>query len=308
MKSLRGNCYSLFVLLGALFVAPCTFADSLGETVARLEHAGKPSPPVLCSAKAGNMNFKITNLVLTKSLYLPDALRARTIRPDDGRLIIVLEGRAVNEGHEKASYEEPQLLAVDGGKHEVFDKLYYKRSGSTSLNPAEYYPFVVCYMIAPKLIEGSKLLCSDDSWIAAKTGSVILPIDSSAQIEERYALSGVTDNMFDREKVQNRGEVEAEAAVARAGVAAEQKKAAEAAERRRQEWKESQDEAEMNYRLKRLESAARELENGLRQLDREAESAARELENELRNLDREVESAARDLENELRNLQFDSDF
>lgn len=281
---------SLLFALCPILAVPCAPALSLGEAVAQQKSAVKTESAVLCSAKAGNVHYKVTKLVLAKALYLPESLRPLTIRPEDGRLVLLIEGRAVNEGAEKASYEQPHLLVSNGSKHDSVNHFYYKRSGSTTLNPMESYSFAVVYLVSPSLLEGSKLLCSDGEWINPKTAAAPLPIDSHTTIADNQTLYGVTNNMFDVEKVQNPVEQSAEKEVARAREAAKRQQEQEEAEERLREWKMRQAEAELNYQLNRLESASRELES------------------ELRNLDREVESAARELENELRNLQYDSDF
>lgn len=274
---------SAMLVLGTV-ITPAN-ALSLGDIITQTSHTSNATNKVICGAKVGDLHFKVTNLVLTKSLYLPHALKPHTISPEDNRLIVLIEGRAVNIGSEKASFTCPQLVAANGGKHESIDRFYYKRSGSTSLNPMECYPFVACYLISPQLLKNSKLLFTDGQWFEPKSATVAIPIDNNTALESTYTLRQVTDNMFDVEKIPNPIDESVSDEVAQARQAAEEQKAQKEAEERMEEWKLRMAEAEFNNQLNRLEAASRELENELRNLDREAEAAERELENELRRLE-----------------------
>lgn len=238
-------------------------ADSLGDAVARQNNAPAYRETVIGCAKVGGVLYNINKVTLSKKLFLPDTLNPRMITPTDGRLVVVIQGKAVNEGAEKASYEIPKLVAGNGGKNEPMDKLYYKRAGKTTLNPMECYPFVVCFLVSPSLLQGSGLLISDGDWMEPQTAKIPLSFTSSTNVEESMTLRDVTDNMFDVEDVPNSVEPSAAPKVEEAKKQAEAEAARKKAER---------EEAEL--RSKMLEW---EIESGIRQLESELNRLEREL-------------------------------
>lgn len=271
------NCLlrELYVCVGAVaFFAAAAEAGSLADAIAKQEAMNVTVSESLLVAKAGHFRYNVDKVVLASSLALPDAMSRTTLSPEDGRLVVLVQGRAINEGVQKVNYTCPQLIASDGSKHDVVKHLFYKRGGDDSLNPMECYPFVACYFIFPNMLKGCQLLFSDGEWFNTKTAAAAIPFDDSTNVEDIYTLYQVTDNQFDVESVPNKVDETAADGVAQAQKEEEEKKAREAAKRAREE-------AEQRMLEMRLRQAQSEFESALR----EAESDVNSLESELRQLD-----------------------
>lgn len=259
----------LYFLSAAMAFTGVASADSLGDAVARQNNAPAYRETVIGSAKVGGVMYNINKVTLSKKLYLPDAMNPKMVTPTDGRLVVVIQGKAVNEGAEKASYEIPKLVAGNGGKNEPLDKLYYKRAGKTTLNPMEYYPFVVCFLVSPGLLQGSGLLISDGDWLEPQTATIPLSFTNSTNVEETVTLRDVTDNMFDVEDVPNSVEPTAAPKVEEAKKQAQAEAARKKAEEEAAELRSKMLEWEMDSKMRQLESEARQLESELNRLERE---------------------------------------
>ncbi|MDO4222252.1 MAG: hypothetical protein Q4C88_09055 [Akkermansia sp.] len=246
-------------------------AESLGDAVARQNNAPAYRETVIGSAKVSGVLYNINKVTLSKKLYLPDALNPKMISPTDGRLVVIIQGKAVNEGAEKASYEIPRLVAGNGGKNEPADKLYCKRAGKTSLNPMECYPFVLCFLVSPDLLQGSGLLVSDGDWMEPQTAMIPLSFTNSTTVEESVTLPDVTDNMFDVEDVPNAVEPSAASKVQEAKKQAEADAARKQAEKEAAELRTRMLEWELDSKMRQLESEARSLEAELNRLERECD-------------------------------------
>lgn len=195
-----------FVAMGAASLFSIADAASLGDTIAQQNSINKSAKKALFEVKAGAIRFHVHRVALTQALFLPDCLEPRKIKPGDGRLIVLIEGVATNEGSEPVSYESPKMVASDGSRHDVVDTLYYKHGGNDEFNPKETYPFVACYLMFPNLLKGSRLSFTDGELFDPCTASVVLPFNDDTQIEDKITLQGVTDNMFDVGDGLNPGE------------------------------------------------------------------------------------------------------
>lgn len=199
---------SLAVLtaMGAASLFSIADAASLGESIAKQNNISKSTQKALFEVKAGAIRFQVHRVALTQALFLPDCIEPRKIKPSDGRLIVLIEGIATNEGSESVSYECPKMVASDGTRHDVVDTLYYKHGGNDEFNPKETYPFVACYLMFPNLLKGSRLSFTDGELFGARVASASLPFNDNTQIEDKITLHGVTDNMFDVGDGLNQGE------------------------------------------------------------------------------------------------------
>lgn len=152
------------------------------------------------SAMIGQVKCDLSNIILTRSFYLPDAaIDSEYYHASPGNVYLIICGSVQNMGKAPAGFQQPEFVSDSYRSYDQEVLMHYKSEKddwlTAKLNPGASHRFISCFELPEKEARKGVLRFEKEFFSLSDDNEVIFPLPSlSGQgIKDTINLPGVTD-------------------------------------------------------------------------------------------------------------------
>lgn len=152
------------------------------------------------SAMIGQVQCNFSNIILTRSFYLPDAaIDSEYYRASPGNVYLIICGSVQNTGKNPVGFQQPDFVSESYRSYDQEIMMHYKGEKddwlTAKLNPGATHRFISCFELPEKEARKGVLRFEKEFFSLSDDNEVVVPLPqlSGQEIKDNITLPGVTD-------------------------------------------------------------------------------------------------------------------
>lgn len=152
------------------------------------------------SAMIGQVQCNISNIILTRAFYLPDAaIDSEYYHASPGNVYLIICGSVQNMGKNPVGFQQPDYVSESYRTYEQEILMHYKGEKddwlTAKLNPGATHRFISCFELPEKEARKGVLRFEKEFFSLSNDNEVVVPLPqlSGQEIKANITLPGVTD-------------------------------------------------------------------------------------------------------------------